>query len=606
VYMEDVKVMSNVDVYKEVGQRKALIKKTVAVVADGALTISFRRLLSNPMISGIQIYPLPPQTNSGATDTRMNTWMDLNEDESYTARHECSFVQAGNKFYLFGGRENPKQLEIYDFTSNTWSVGASPPEPFNHFQATQYEGLIWVVGSFRNNAFPLEPPAEEVHVYDPAHNVWMLGPSISRPRGAGGLVVYQQKFYLVNGNTNGHAGGFVSWLDEYNPQTGEWKQLSDAPHARDHFHAAIVGDKLYAAGGRRTHRSNWFNDTIPQVDVYDFTQGKWLVSDDGLPDDLPIPRAGTTTAVWNDQVLVIGGESSLQSEAHNQVHALDPATGNWLELASLNYGRHGMQAIASGGGIYVAAGSPKRGGGNQKHMEVFGEASASGEKSVAGSITSQSVEIGAGSEGVVTIRHDGTGNQGVFVTAMNLSGQDSSDFEIVGGPSPPFLISQGGTVDITVRNNGSSNKAWLDITHSGDEWLSIPLDGQGSVSSSTPPPPTDDLSIKSLVLVDASTNRDIYPVYLCENCIDSTRKVTIRAELQDGVVDVERVRLTLTSPFLLIRQTEGQAPFTLLGDQNGVYNGRTLEPGEYTATAQAFSNSGESGPLKTETFTVIT
>ena len=41
----------------------------------------------------------------------------------------------------------------------------------------------------------------------------------------------------------GHAGGFVNWLDEYNPTTGEWKSLPDAPHARDHFHAAVVGDQ---------------------------------------------------------------------------------------------------------------------------------------------------------------------------------------------------------------------------------------------------------------------------------------------------------------------------------------------------------------------------
>ena len=29
-------------------------------------------------------------------------WTLVNEDEGYTARHECSFVQAGDRFYLFG------------------------------------------------------------------------------------------------------------------------------------------------------------------------------------------------------------------------------------------------------------------------------------------------------------------------------------------------------------------------------------------------------------------------------------------------------------------------------------------------------------------------
>ena len=38
------------------------------------------------------------------------TWLNLDEDLSYTPRHECSFVQAGEHFFLMGGRENPKRL----------------------------------------------------------------------------------------------------------------------------------------------------------------------------------------------------------------------------------------------------------------------------------------------------------------------------------------------------------------------------------------------------------------------------------------------------------------------------------------------------------------
>jgi hypothetical protein len=258
VYMEDVQVLSQVDVFKDSGSQKrvAVVRKTAAVVNDNSLTISFRRNASNPIISGIEVHYLAPQTfntqNEGGRRMEEQLWTDMDEDQSYTGRHECSFVQAGDKFYLFGGRENPQQLEIYDYTTNVWTIGASPPEPFNHFQATEYQGLIWVIGSFNHNRFPRETPATHVHVYDPANNVWMEGPAIPRPRGSGGLVVHENKFYLVGGNTIGHAGGFVPWFDEYNPRTGAWRSLPDAPHARDHFHAVVLGNKLYAAGGRRT------------------------------------------------------------------------------------------------------------------------------------------------------------------------------------------------------------------------------------------------------------------------------------------------------------------------------------------------------------------
>ena len=35
-------------------------------------------------------------------------WIDKNENENYVARHECSFVQSGDTFIMFGGRESAK------------------------------------------------------------------------------------------------------------------------------------------------------------------------------------------------------------------------------------------------------------------------------------------------------------------------------------------------------------------------------------------------------------------------------------------------------------------------------------------------------------------
>ena len=331
-------------------------------------------------------------------------WIDLGEDQNYTARHECSFVQAGKKFYLFGGREQARKLDIYDFESNTWSEGAAAPLEFNHFQALTYQGLIWVVGSFQTNDFPNEVPTKNVYVYDPARNVWMEGPEIppARQRGGGGLQVFQGKFYLIGGSTIGHNGGYVNWFDSFDPRTGQWKELPDAPHARDHFHAAIVGDQLYAAGGRRTTKANTFGDTIPEVDVYDFATGTWL--DASLtPDDMPSPRAAGATAVFNGKIIIAGGESGGSNVAHDDVHALDPSTGKWEILGSMQYPRHGTQAIVSGNGIFVAAGSPRRGGGNQRNMEVYNENAPIGEASVAGSLSSpSSIEVRFGATRIVS------------------------------------------------------------------------------------------------------------------------------------------------------------------------------------------------------------
>ncbi|MGB7395118.1 MAG: kelch repeat-containing protein, partial [Pricia sp.] len=241
-------------------------------------------------------------------------WNDKDENENYTARHECSLVQAGGKFYLMGGRENTKTIDVYDYTTDTWTqIVDSPPVDFNHFQATEYQGLIWVIGAFTDNVFPNEQPAEYVWAFDPANEEWIQGPEIpaERRRGSAGLVVYNDKFYISGGNTIGHNGGYVSWFDEYDPATGTWTPLMDAPRPRDHFHAAVIGDKMYLAGGRLSGSPDpniveTFKPVIPEVDVYDFTSGTWST----LPSDqnIPTPRAAASVASLNGKLLVIGGE----------------------------------------------------------------------------------------------------------------------------------------------------------------------------------------------------------------------------------------------------------------------------------------------------------
>ena len=81
-----------------------------------------------------------------------------------------------------------------------------------------------------------------VWVYDPARDVWMQGPPvpIGRRRGSTGLVVHDDTFYVIAGNTIGHNGGYVAWLDAFDPLTGEWTVLTDAPGARDHLAGAGV------------------------------------------------------------------------------------------------------------------------------------------------------------------------------------------------------------------------------------------------------------------------------------------------------------------------------------------------------------------------------
>ena len=170
--------------------------------------------------------------------------------------------------------------------------------------------------------------------------------------------MHDGKIYLVCGIVDGHRGGHVAWLDEYDPATDSWRVLPDAPRPRDHFQAVAHDNKLYALAGRTTvAATNPFANTIGEVDVFDFATNEWST----LTDTLPTHRAGNATAVLNDEILVLGGES-VQLVAHSEVEALSPEKGTWRTLDSLSRGRHGTGVVEHAGQLVMASGCGNHGG----------------------------------------------------------------------------------------------------------------------------------------------------------------------------------------------------------------------------------------------------
>ena len=425
------------------------------------------------------------------TESVATSWNDQTDTETYTARHECSFVQAGDKFYLFGGRENPTTLDVYDYQAKTWSqIANSAPAEFNHFQALEYQGLIWVIGAFKNNSFPNETPADFIWAYNPATDEWIQGPEIpsGRKRGSAGLVIHNDKFYVIAGNTIGHNGGYVSWFDEFDPATGTWSALADAPRARDHFHAAVMGDKLYISGGRLSGGpGGTFAPLIAEVDVYDFSSQSW-----STVADLPTPRAAASVAPFKGELYVIGGEigTDLQGntvgDAVKTTESFNPSTGTWSSRADLLTERHGTQAIVSGDGIHVTAGSNTQGGGGKmKNMEFFGVDNPVGSPLSASQLqTPNSVTVSAGSSSPVTLTAIG-GNTGIIITEVTITGQDAASF-FLNSPVDFALLQPGASLDLSVGFGGDAGatSATLEIAYDNASTATVPLTSNGGTAGS--------------------------------------------------------------------------------------------------------------------------
>ncbi|QJW89518.1 galactose oxidase [Spirosoma taeanense] len=299
---------------------------------------------------------------STSLTVQAQSWQPVTTQNTCITRHENAATLIGDSLYAIGGR-GMKPLEALNLKTLVWRTLPTPPVEMNHFQAISYGNEIYVMGAF-TGSYPHEKPIPNIYIYNPKQGAWRKGPEIptERLRGSAGVVVYNNKIYMVCGIMDGHWDGHVAWLDEYDPKTNTWKRLTDAPRTRDHISAAVVGDKMYLAGGRNsTARINKvLETTIAEVDVYDFKTGRW----ETLPatSNIPTQRAGATSVTQGGKVWIIGGET-VQLLAHNEAEALDPKTNRWTAGPTLKQGRHGTQAVVHEGKIYIVAGSANHGGG---------------------------------------------------------------------------------------------------------------------------------------------------------------------------------------------------------------------------------------------------
>jgi N-acetylneuraminic acid mutarotase len=304
--------------------------------------------------------------------TIAQTWHDFKTVNSCTPRHECSLTAVGEQIILLGGR-GVKPVEILDLKTQTWKKGKESPFEIHHFQAVQYKGEVFVMNAMTGN-YPHEKPLEKILIYSPKTNSWREGASIpeNRRRGAGGVFVYEDKIYMICGITDGHYDGHSSWFDQYDPVSDVWRTLPDAPHARDHVGAAVIGHKVYVAGGRRSSAktNQVLQLTSSALDIFDFETGKWAELDSST--HIPTMRAGAGILAVGSEIWVLGGESGVQVPAHSEVEALDIKTLKWSTKPALLKGRHGTSAVKIAKKVYIIAGSANRGGGPELNsIEVY-------------------------------------------------------------------------------------------------------------------------------------------------------------------------------------------------------------------------------------------
>jgi N-acetylneuraminic acid mutarotase len=455
-------------------------------------------------------------------------------------RQEVSYVELAGKLYLAGGGTAQQR---YDPQSNSWTNLAPLPENLDHIQSVATGGRIYYIGGL--NQWP-SPQSTEVYIYDPATNSFSQGAPMpsTRARGAGGVAVYNGKIYYAGGL---HDGTAVPWLDVYDPVANSWTALPNMPTARDHFHAAIVGGKLYAIGGRNVQ----IGATTPVNEVYDIAASRWST---GLA-PLPTPRGGFAAAALGDEILIIGGEGA-GSQTFNTVEAYNVVTDTWRTLAPMPTARHGIQAAVCNGGVYIADGGTVAGGSQPTDVhEVFFLGNSTPCNPPSSSNVAEDSFTRTVSGGL------GTADKG---GAWSVLSGSSSDFSVDGAKA------------LIVAPKNQQRVAHLGSTSARDVDASVEITFPDSVTGSG-------VGHFGYLLLRRSSGGAYYRVGLFT---DSAGKVRIRAESETGEDVFPDVDTGLTfapgDTFKLRVQLEGASPTTV---RVKAWKAGSSEPGSWNKIA---------------------
>lgn len=283
--------------------------------------------------------------------------------------------------------------------AGAWRPAAPMIRPRTGFDAVVMgDGTVLAVGDdFACQAGPASPGSERAERYDPVGDAWVEVPSLNKPRKEPATVVLPDGSALVIGGLNDVDQPFSS-TKKFTTGTGTWadgplmtlgrqqplgvtlpdgrafvvsetdgrftSELMDQAAGSWRTTAALpaqttIDDMVSLRGGTvlAVGTSTGNSDPTPDAHRYDPVAGTWT-DVQGLAQSgyslVATPDGGALAVGGSDGGELWGGTGALTS----RVHRFDPATGTWIQVASMATPRWEPQVVVlADGRVLVAGGS---------------------------------------------------------------------------------------------------------------------------------------------------------------------------------------------------------------------------------------------------------
>ncbi|PYH96443.1 galactose oxidase [Aspergillus ellipticus CBS 707.79] len=338
-----------------------------------------------PRSTGLAILSLLSLATAAAPPTcTPGEWVDLasipqpRQEHGTTAIGNTTIAILGGIIPTGNSTSTTDLLQLYTIASDTWHTVSPAPYKVNHPNIAAVDNKLYLIGGLIEG--PLLPgltmnwiASGASHVYDIAADSWSELPSVpvGMERGSSVVGVHDEMIYLAGGMTVLQTGyqDAVDTVIAFNTTSGAWSRLvaeaAELPESRQHAAGSVIGDSFYVVGGRRYGQLNT-KDTVFQLDLMDQEAG-WKTSTGRMP----VARGGINGGAVGSKFYVFGGEGNPDTNTgvFNQSEEFDTVSQGWAELRPMAVPRHGTQAAAVGGRVYVPGKGLQQDG---KQVEVDG------------------------------------------------------------------------------------------------------------------------------------------------------------------------------------------------------------------------------------------
>jgi hypothetical protein len=235
--------------------------------------------------------------------------------------------------------------EIYNPSTETWTVVESPAHGRYYHTATRLQnGFVLLVGGANDDDDG--GYLNYVEMYNPTSGHWTTLDPLAYGRNGHTATLLKNGKVLITGGR----GGNSQYSELYDPTTGDWSTVDSLNVPRDSHTTTLLSDgRVLAAGGTSLVGRN-----LISAELYDPDADTWTITD-----EMDFTRAyHTATLLPNGKVLVAGGFDDLGHQG-NQVSAAelyDPETETWTTTAYLNSTRGAHTATRLQSGLVLVAG----------------------------------------------------------------------------------------------------------------------------------------------------------------------------------------------------------------------------------------------------------